>query len=543
MLPPAVRTLCIILAFLALLGLFCYRLDAIGLTGPDEPRYAEVAKEMFLTRDYVTPRLMGQPWFEKPALYYWGAAVSYAVLGINETGARMPSALAAWLLVLAIFYVPRQILSFKTRTISALIFATSLGTLAFSHAASTDMLLTSTFSIAVLFLWAELHQPQGNRFSLSLLIAYVMLGLSVLAKGPVGVLLTILILAVYLVVTRRWEVIRRLHLPVGIFVMLVVAVPWYWLCYQANGWAFIDTFIVQHNLMRFATNEFKHSRPFWFYIPVVLGSLLPWSFFLVLPGTRTRKLLQPFYWKNHPQTTFLLLWVLIPFLFFTMAESKLPGYILPALIPLSIVIAQSLSRESQSDAAAPRSYRPSTLMRWSYLLEIFFFAGLLVFHRRIILRFNLPLDGLARWFAVVCCAAIVALVYCSVSKRGFWIFIVGQAVLMAALVMLTSHTLLPRFDADVSSRPMAQIIRLRSSQPAVFLYDVPREAHYGLDYYLDPAPIVVPSCGDIQEQSPKGDYFVVLPPKMSLTVLNTLPAEKSLLLQSTLGQVVEMRPH
>lgn len=148
---------------LGVILLLCFlRLDAMGLTGPDEPRYAEVAKEMLQSHDFITPRLLGQPWFEKPVLYYWLAASAYSLWGVNETAARLPSAAAALLLTLTLFLGTRPILNFETRWLSSIVFATSLGAIAFSRAASTDMLLTATFSIAMILFWVTLSDPSAT---------------------------------------------------------------------------------------------------------------------------------------------------------------------------------------------------------------------------------------------------------------------------------------------------------------------------------------------------------------------------------------------
>ncbi len=517
--------------------LYFYRAGAIGLTGPDEPRYAEVAKEMLLAHDYVTPRLMGQPWFEKPALFYWCAALSFKLIGVSDAAARLPSAIGALLLVLALALIPRSFLTARVRFLSALVLATSLGTIAFAHAASTDMLFTSTFSIAMLFFYEGLCRKEPSRLPWGLYAGYVFLGLSVLAKGPVGALLAGAIVLCYFWVARRWKDIRRLHLPTGVAIFLVVTLPWYLLCYRDNGWAFFETFIVQHNLMRFATNEFKHSQPFWFYVPVILGAMMPWSPFFVMMAARLNGWSMPAKWEGHGATTFPVVWMIFPLLFFTLAESKLPGYVLPVLIPISILLGKTFAWGMNLEKDSDQERRFTRSLRWSYGVEILFFALLLAFHRQIIARFRFTPAELDRWFVFAGAAMILFLLYCVFSPRRLRVALTGHAVFMGLLVVLISSFLLPGLDSQVSTRPMAQAIQSRSAETPVFLLNVSRDVEYGLDYYLTPAPIVLHSSADLEAMQPRADYCVVAPPDASLRNLGAEISASDLIYQSHQGFV------
>jgi 4-amino-4-deoxy-L-arabinose transferase-like glycosyltransferase len=514
MLNRPTRMILLTIGFVVIILLFFLRLDALGLTGPDEPRYAEVAKEMHLSHDYITPRLLGQPWFEKPVLYYWLAASAYSLWGVNETAARFPSAAAAFLLTLTLFLGTRPILSFEIRWLSSIIFATSLGAVVFSRAASMDMLLTATFSIAMILFWVTLLDQSATPSIPRVVLAYLSLGLSVLAKGPVGVVLATAILFCYFWISGRWIEIKRLHLPLGIALLVAVNLPWFLLCYRANGWAFIDIFLIHHNLLRFATNEFQHARPFWFYVPVVLGALLPWTF-LLLPGSRSRELFNRDAWRHRPQGAILGVWIVIPFLFFAIARSKLPGYILPVLIPLSIVLGSSLFSASQQSPAAGSQKRMPWPLLGAFGLEALFFTSLLISSHQITLRFGLTLNGLDWTIGITAALMIVILTGCLFHRLGLYIAIGSHVLVMTVLVMISTLYFLPRLDPEISARPAAQAILQVVKSPRVYVLDVPRGARYGLDFYLAPPPVSATSIEELLPHRSDDIIFVVLPSRVS----------------------------
>src|SRR5437868_1329771 len=196
----------IIIAVLAIACyvLFFYALGGLGFVGPDEPRYAAIAREMLLTGDYITPRLYGMPWFEKPVLMYWLAAIGYKLFGIGEAGARFPSALGATLCVLFVYWCGRKVWDRGTGFMAALVLATSIGSFAFARAASMDMPLTACLTIALAFFLVAMNDTTPRRH-LWFYGFYAALGLGLLAKGPVALLLPVISLAVFLLIRGQWD--------------------------------------------------------------------------------------------------------------------------------------------------------------------------------------------------------------------------------------------------------------------------------------------------------------------------------------------------
>src|SRR5262245_44511 len=166
---------------------FFHGLGGIGLVGPDEPRYAAIAREMLQTGDYITPRLYGSPWFEKPVLMYWLAAIGFKIFGINETGARFPSALGATICVFLTYWCGRKLWNRGTGFVAALILASSIGFFAFARAASMDMSLAASLTVALIFFLVGSNESSSRR-RLWFYIFYAALGIGVLAKGPVALL-------------------------------------------------------------------------------------------------------------------------------------------------------------------------------------------------------------------------------------------------------------------------------------------------------------------------------------------------------------------
>jgi 4-amino-4-deoxy-L-arabinose transferase-like glycosyltransferase len=338
----------------------CYfhNLGVIGLVGPDEPRYAWIARDMAETGDWVTPKLYGQPWFEKPVLYYWSAALSFKLFGVSEASARLPSAVCALLATLALAWLARRVYGRETARWLLLLLPTTVGMIGFSHAAATDMLFAGMLTMAMVlvpFLLklvpdASSHDSRGL-FSLpavtspssfaSLLFGFF-LGLATLAKGPAALILSSGGVLLWAALAKRWrDAFRCLH-PVAVTAFCITALPWYILCARRNP-NFFRVFIIEHNFKRFLTPEFQHTQPFWFYVPVLLVAFLPWTLALLWSFLYGAFRFVP---RRRLSATSLLLlsWALFCLFFFSISKSKLPGYILPAVPAAGLLLARSLVR-------------------------------------------------------------------------------------------------------------------------------------------------------------------------------------------------------
>ncbi len=492
-----------ILYSLLLYALFFAALGAVGFIGPDEPRYADVGRAMYRTGDYVTPHLFGQPWFEKPPLYYWTAALLFTQ-GIDERTARLPSALAAALFLGLWFWFTRRFYGTQAAQLSCLMLASAVGWIGFARAAAMDMLLTATLGAALVSLavWVWEERAAG------LYGFYAWLGLAALAKGPLAVVLAGLIVAGYVLHLRQWHLLRRLLLTPAVAVFVVVAVPWYWLCYQRNGSAFIQEFFVRHNWERLVSGEaIGHPQAAWFYIPVLLAGLFPWTPMLALPVVEMVRQ----GWRRStekPQRVFLFYWVLLPVAFFSLAENKLPGYVLPVLPPLTLWVAscfgdadkRAVKQTTREALHGPRL--PHYLMGASalsllalpwicLLLPEALAAGLGQALReaspssvwRSLAHGPVPYTV---WITLACLVAAALLLARQQDLTGA-VVVIAAGVAWSVLVIC--YFLSPAINRVASVRSVAREVASSGTLPEqLAVFHLEREQSYGLGFYLDHLP-------------------------------------------------------
>jgi 4-amino-4-deoxy-L-arabinose transferase-like glycosyltransferase len=328
-------------AWLVLFAVVCvvyfYGLGAVPLLGPDEPRYAEVAREMFARGDWVTPTLGGHVWFEKPALAYWMMMAAYHLFGVTEFAARTGSALAGVLTVLTVGWVARRAESESGESLRgfgftcAVIAASTLGLLAFARAASFDVILTATVAASLACFYGSEVERDDARRRVYLVGFYALVGVSLLAKGLVGVVIPAGVVLLYFLLRREWPRPLRLGVVWGTPLAVMVAALWYAPVIASNGWPFVQQFFVEHHFARYVSDKYHHAQPFYFFVPVILALALPWTLFLAGEILRLRETRARADDATNKMVVLALAWLMLPVLFFSASESKLPGYVLPAL--------------------------------------------------------------------------------------------------------------------------------------------------------------------------------------------------------------------
>ncbi len=312
---PYARALQASLAGAALFILYFFGLTRTGLLSTDEPRYASIGRDMAATGDWITPRLWGEPWFEKPALLYWMTAAGYRLGLPDDLAPRLPVAAASVAFLLFFRWTLRREYDQRVAAYAVTILATSAGWLAYSHIAVTDLPLSVCLSASLLLVWSG----RGSG---------LLLGLAVLAKGLVPY---VLFLPAMWAFRDRWR-----HLTQVIGISVLIASIWYVPMLLIHGRAFFDDFFLKQHFARFSTETLQHVQPWWFYIPVVGASFFPWSPLLAVlfrPGLFAER-----------RERFLLAWFGFGFVFFSASRNKLPGYILPLLPPLAVLLALGLAR-------------------------------------------------------------------------------------------------------------------------------------------------------------------------------------------------------
>jgi 4-amino-4-deoxy-L-arabinose transferase-like glycosyltransferase len=451
--------------------LFFYGLGSFGLVGADEPRYAQIAREMLARHDWVTPILNGTAWLEKPVLYYWGAMLSYKLFGVSDWAARVPSATMATLLVFSVYLFLRRFRP-GSQLDGALIVASSVAVIGFARAASTDMPLTAMFGIALLAWYAWLETDEKRWLG----VAYFFLALATLAKGPVAPFLALLIVVAFCLVLRDFKVLARMLWLPGLAVYFVVMLPWYVLV-QIHNPQFLRVFFMEHNLQRFSTNMFQHEQPFWYFLPVLLVSVLPWTVLVSVAVIRgIRKLFQERVQTGGTFELFLLIWGILPILFFSLSESKLPGYILPAISAFGLMLADYLWQKQKLARRVP----PAVVVMHCLLNGTMLTGALLVWYWVSRVR---PIPGAVVAAAIVGGAIALAMIVV-ILLRGIatlrLMTMVPVVLGMAFLIKMGA----PVMDAHLSARTLAREISAIAPTPApVAVYGVKRDVDYGLNFY------------------------------------------------------------
>ena len=457
--------------------LFFFGLAFFGLIGADEPRYAQVAREMLARHDWITPTLGGKPWLEKPPLYYWQAMLAYSIFGVSDWAARLPSAVDATLMVVATYLFLRR---FRPgfQLDGALMTASAAGIIGFARAASTDMPLAATFTVALLA-WFAWYESKSRRF---LALFYCFLALGMLAKGPVAPLLAAVIILVFATATSDYRLLGRTLWVPGIMLFCAVVLPWH-IAVQIKNPEFFRVFILQHNLARFGTNLYHHPEPFWYYLPVTLLGLIPWTVFVVASLAETvriwwtarREILDS---ERRALDVFLVIWVAVPVAFFSLSQSKLPGYIVPALPAGTLLLAEYVRRRV-ADGESPSIF---LIVLHAITATAPIVPALMI--QYLILQHRLPWGrgaAISFMFAAVLATGIALTLR---TKLGFaalrFITLVPVVLGVAALLRLGA----PAVDSMLSVRPLAnEISHLETKPLPLAVAGVSRETEFGLAFY------------------------------------------------------------
>lgn len=520
--PAVIRGLSIV--WLAVICWFAFlsHLGEIGLVDETEPLFAEAARQMTVTGDWVTPFFNGETRFDKPPLIYWLMAITYQLLGTNEWAVRLPSALAATALTCFGFYVirrfgvPQPVLTHpqqgwdathQTRVphsrslwqlelpawLGAAMIALNIETIAWGRTGVSDMLLSGCLGAALLAFFMGYAQPEKpvtrTRWYLAF---YILLALAVLTKGPIGIVLPGLIIGLFLLYLGNWrQVLAEMRLLLGSLIFLALTVPWYVLVIQANGQAYIQSFFGYHNFERFTSVVNRHDAPWYFYLLIIAVGFAPWSIYLPAAIARLRVWRRP-YWQTQPRSThlglFAFAWVLGIFGFFTLAVTKLPSYLLPLMPGAAILVALVWSQPTQSPSSKPQNQR--FLSGWLNVLLFLVFAGAFLYSpnwlnddatlpnlRLQVQQAGLPVIGAAIW-GLAALAGIVLLL----KRQARWLWSVNFIAVLASLMFLLMPSLLI-LDAErqlplrqlatiavQAQRPGEELVMLGFKKPSLVFY-------------------------------------------------------------------------
>jgi 4-amino-4-deoxy-L-arabinose transferase-like glycosyltransferase len=499
--------------------------DGLGLVGADEPRYAQIAHEMLnrfesahTLKDHlsacVTPYLYGHPWLEKPALYYWRAMFVFRDFGVHDWTARVPAATFAFIMVVLIYLHMRR---FRPggHLDAALITAACAAIIGFSRSASTDMQMAAPLAIGLLG-WYAWYETDSKFWLFDI---YFFTGVATLAKGPVAPFLAIVIVAAFAFLRRDWSILRRSFWWPGALLYLAMVLPWF-IAVQHQNPTFFREFFLQHNLERFATNRYEHQQPFWYYLVVVLLALMPWTVIAVralIDGIHTTwcewrvrrsSLCKPC--AGQPGDAFpefLVLWALIPIVFFSCSQSKLPGYILPSIPPITILTGDFIFRRRKAGiqlwVLVSHAVLCAVMTLFALLLPWFVAHGAQM----------PPLHALV----IALLASIGAALLIIVVVKGFGVVrlrLVTICVLMVLVLFLygvgpffgvpaiaQTKRVIHVLDRSYSARPLAErLVTFAPIDETVGVFRVRRDVEYGLSFYRNRAVVNYEESGVPDEQ-------------------------------------------
>jgi 4-amino-4-deoxy-L-arabinose transferase-like glycosyltransferase len=341
-----VRRPALLLLFLSFLT-FVLGLGRPAISDSDEAYYAEAAREMVQNGDWLTPRYNYEYRWQKPVLYYWLTAITSLIFGVGEWTARCWSALCGVGLVFVTAAAARQFTSRpEVSWLAGAITATSYGYFAIARLALPDLPLAFFVTVTI---WAALD----NRWMLAGLAA----GLGFLTKGPVALVVPAIVFAPIWFFERRTRHVRPVDLAGAALVFAVVGLPWYLAMLRAHGVGYLESFFIGDNLERFATDRFNQPRSPFFYIPILLGGLMPWTGFVLAALRAPIRDLVSRRRRLTSEERALMLWAVMPLLFFTAAIGKQPRYILPVLPPVAILLARALVQRVDRARAGERAAR------------------------------------------------------------------------------------------------------------------------------------------------------------------------------------------
>ena len=342
--------------------LFGFMLGSRPLAVPDEGRYSEIPREMVVTGDYITPRLNGVKYFEKPPLFYWLESASIRFLGVNEWALHLWPALFALFGALMVYGAGRRLYGRRIGLIAGAVLSTSLLYYALSRVVILDMVMSGLLAAALLAFLLGTHEPPGLSRRFLLWGFYLFAALVTMTKGLIGILIPMMVIGAWILILNEWRILKTIYLPSGLLLFLIVAAPWHILVSRANP-EFLKFYFIHEHVLRYLTRIHKRYEPDWYFIPILLLGLFPWTAFLVQSIRHSL----PASWRERygqRDALFLILWAALIFIFFSASSSKLIPYILPVFPPLAILIGRYLA------AAWDRDDMPGIRSGYAMLLVI-----------------------------------------------------------------------------------------------------------------------------------------------------------------------------
>jgi 4-amino-4-deoxy-L-arabinose transferase-like glycosyltransferase len=464
-----------------------FQLGTLQLLNPDEGRNSGVALEMARSGEWIVPTYNGAAYLDKPALYFSWVAASFRIFGPSEAAARLPSVLAAIGTLLLCVWFARRVYDSEVAAIAALAVATMPLFLVLARTVIFDMPLTFFVTAAILFAYRAFDRPSLSRRWIVASAAAA--GVATLIKGPVGFLVPGLVTVVVAAVDRRGKSLWKSFFPLAAVVMLAVVVPWF-VALSIKRPDFPHYGLVVESFQRFTTDDFRRSGPWYYYAPVLMGVCFGWSMLFpeafLAAARNSRALCRP--------DRFLIVWVVTVVAFFSVSSSKLPGYVLPAMVPLGILAARICSSASRDRSGrAARILRRSTVLLAVAAVAIMAWCLLDLYSPSVLEQLKLTQGTDYGKFQVLfpsilrMAVVLVALCGVSLARRSARVAVLAFGLAGASLAVLPPSAM-EAMSARASSRELAILIESRAPGADVVLVE---SFSNGLGFYLGRVPLLV----------------------------------------------------
>jgi 4-amino-4-deoxy-L-arabinose transferase-like glycosyltransferase len=492
--------------------LFLAFLSAVGFFDPEEGRHVSIPVAMLRTGDFVVPHLQGFPYLEKPPLAYWMTAASFGLFGRNEVAGRLPVALMGYAGTLAIFWLAWRRLGPRVAWIAALLMALTSPWFAGARYMTTDMILAGWMTVA---LTAFFLAASSGRRSLYW-VFYMALALATLSKGIIGFVLPGMIVGLFIALTGRWRILREMHLTPGTILFAAIVLPWFFLV-QARLPDFFRYFIFDQHISRYTATHAEHSKPFWYFTPLMALGFFPWTVYLPflrnwkrMDGEGTAASADPTSGPDGRDGSassrvsrwaplagarslhiFLLIWFGVIFLFFSASKGKLPAYVLPAYPPLTILVAELFARlwDGRVLQDAARRVRTASFVVAAVLLVLApaFFFGIRAFAAR---DGRMSAEEIAIWpwaFGALFALGGLTLLFFAWRRHPRAAFVTQVVVQFLFLFILIGG--LRAVEPDLGPRTLGRALAaVVEPEDLVVLYKLQQPS---LEYYLGRPPMLV----------------------------------------------------
>lgn len=335
------KNICLFVSFLAAaLFLFLFLIHAIPLWSSDEGRFADIARMMLSSNNWIVPFFNGLPYLEKPVLAVWTTTFSFKFLGLNSLAARLPGIFCALGTLGIVFLFTKRLFNFRAAALSAVCLLTSAGFVLVGRFAVIDMQMIFFLSSALFFIMTAIFEQRPSHY----LISCVLMALTFLTKGLIGAVLPVLIFTLFAVMTQNLREFKKINFVLASLIFAAITLPWLVMITHQQP-EFLKVFIFEHHFQRFATATFGRKRPFWFFMYILPIISFPWTLFI--PAAIAEAFRSKTEQKN--RLLFLFCWIAVIFVFFSIPRSKLPYYIVPTTIPLSVLVGTLLAKWSSGE--------------------------------------------------------------------------------------------------------------------------------------------------------------------------------------------------